>query len=196
MNKLSLSALLVLVIQTLIVIPVLAGEHLLQPKLGIVDWTDDGTHSVKGNNFTFDSDKTGSSGFMYLYRIDNGFAFGGEVYGYTKDYTHSNGDTGDADVGHIYGLVEFYFNNDGAIKPFVGLGLGAAGVDFSGEINTDAAGSSIQLKAGVEFSINERFSLSAEAKYFTIDIDEEIDSQNADIKSKGYAAFIGFTIKI
>lgn len=196
MNKLSLSALLVLVIQTLIVIPVLAGEHLLQPKLGIVDWTDDGTHSVKGNNFTFDSDKTGSSGFMYLYRIDNGFAFGGEVYGYTKDYTHSNGDTGEADVGHIYGLVEFYFNNDGAIKPFVGLGLGAAGIDFSGEINADAGGPSIQLKAGVEFSINERFSLSAEAKYFTIDIDEEIDSQNADIKSKGYAAFIGFTIKL
>lgn len=196
MNKVTRAAVSVLFINSILVIPALAGEHLLQPKVGLVDWTDNGSHSVKGNSFTLDSDKSPSLGFMYLYRLDNGFAFGGEVYNYTKDYTHSNGNTGEAKLSHAYGLAEYYFNNAGSIKPFIGIGLGGVGMKFDGEINHNTSGPSVQLKGGVEFSFNERFSLTAEAKYFKVDINEEINNQAADIKSNGYAAFIGFTIKI
>ncbi len=190
------STLVVMFLNVLVTLPAMAGEHMLQPKLGIVDWSDSGPHSVKGNSFTLDSDASPSLGFMYLYRLDNGFAFGGEVFGYKKDFTHSNGNTGEADFGHVYGLAEYYFNNQGTVKPFVGIGLGSAGVTFTGAIDHDTRGPSVQIKAGAEFEINERFAISAEAKYFAVDFDEEINNQKADIKSNGFGLFAGFTIKI
>ena len=140
MNKLSITTVLVLLAHTFLLTPALAGEHLLQPKLGLIDWTDNGPHSVKANTFNLDSDKSAALGFMYLYRLDNGFAFGGEMYHYKKDYTHSNGNAGEVDIGHFYGLAEYYFNNEGSIKPFVGIGLGGAGMDFSGEIKHNTSG--------------------------------------------------------
>jgi len=168
----------------------------LQPKLGVADWSDDGTHSVKGNNFTFDSSHSTSLGFKYLYRLDNGFAFGDELFGYEKNYTHINGGTGQADIGQVYGLAEYYFNNDSFIKPYLGIGLGGAGIDFNGEINHVSSGKSSTIYVGIEFTINDRFAMSTEFKYFNIDIDEEHDNLKADIKSNGIAAFLGFVIKI
>lgn len=181
---------------SLITLSAYAGEHILQPKLGFVDWTDNGTHSVKGERFNLDGSASGSGGFQYVFRLDNGWAFGGELFGYTKDYTHTNGGTGEAEIGHIYGLAEYYFNNEGSFKPFVGVGLGSVGMEFSGEINHETSGGSLQLKGGMEFGISDRFAITAEAKYFTVDIDEEINNQKADIKSNGYGLFAGFTIKI
>lgn len=176
----------------------IAGEHLIQPKLGFINWTDNGPHRVRSNTFTFDNDISTASGFKYAYRLDNGFAFGGELYGYEKDYTHSNGNRGSADIGHFYATAEYYFNNDGSIKPFIGGGLGWAGIDFSGAIKHDTSGgSSVEFNAGVEFSINKRFSITVEGKYFTLDIDDDYyNNEEADIKSDGYGTFVGFTIKI
>ena len=183
---------------TLIISPSFAGEHLIQPKLGFINWTDNGTHRVRSNSFTFDNDTSVSSGFKYAYRLDNGFAFGGELYGYEKDYTHSNGNRGSADIAHFYATADYFFNNEGSIKPFLGIGLGWAGIDFSGAIKHETSGgSSAQFSAGVEFSINKRFSISVEGKYFTLDIDDDFyNNEEADIKSDGYGTFVGFTIKI
>ena len=198
MNKSLLRNILIFFTYVYIVSFSFAGEHLIQPKLGFINWKDNGTHRVRNNSFTFDNDTSIASGFKYAYRLDNGFAFGGELYGYEKDYTHSNGNRGSADIGHIYATAEYFFNNDSSIKPFIGIGLGGAGIDFSGAINHDTSGgSSAQFNAGVEFSINKRFSLSVEGKYFTLDIDDDYyNNEKADIKSDGYGIFVGFTIKI
>ena len=196
MKNLKLATALLVIIFTSFGFHAFAGEHIFQPKLGVVDWSDNDNHRIKGNGFNLDSNSTFSGGFMYLYRLDNGFAFGAEHFSYTKDYTHTNGRTGEMDTTQAYLLAEYYFNNAGTTKPFIGFGLGAAWSDFDGEIEQKAYGHSTQFKAGVEFEVNKRFSFSVEGKYFTLDIDEEINGERADVKSDGTALFIGFSIKI
>lgn len=181
---------------TLFGFTVVAGEHILQPKLGFVDWSDNDNHRIKGNGFNLDSNSEFSGGFMYLYRLDNGFSFGAEHFSYVKDYTHTNGKTGEVDLTQAFLLAEYYFNNKGLTKPFIGFGLGWAWSDFDGPIEQKAYGPASQFKAGVEFVVNKRFSFSVEGKYFTLDIDEEINGESADVKSDGTAIFVGFSIKI
>jgi len=196
MKNLKYTIILVCIGYVSIVFSAYAGEHIFQPKIGIVDWSDNNNHRIKGNTFNLNNSSDLSSGFMYLYRLDNGFAFGGEHFTYNKDYTHTNSNTGDVDLTQAYVLAEFYFNNNGTIKPFIGVGLGFAFSDFNGAIEQKAYGSSSQLKAGVEFEINPRFSLSLEGKLFKVDIDEEINGENANVKSNGTGLFVGFSIKI
>jgi len=196
MKNLILKSVLIFIFQLLYVFQVNAGEHVLQPKIGFADWNDNSNHSVKGNTFNLDSRVSASAGFMYLYRLDNGFGFGAEHYAYSKDFTHTNGSTGEMDTVHFYALAEYYFNNDGIVKPFLGVGVGGARAELTGAINQEAAGFSAQIKGGVEFELSERFSIATEVKYFTIDIDEEITGEKSDIDSEGYGIFVGFSFKI
>ena len=72
----------------------LAGQNIIEPKLGVVNWADNNNQRIRNDTFNMDDNPSGAAGFMYLYRLDSGFAFGAEVFGYSKDYTHSNGSTG------------------------------------------------------------------------------------------------------
>ena len=173
-----------------------AGQHIIEPKLGVVDWTDNNNQRIRNDTFNIDDNPTGSLGFMYLYRLDNGFSFGGEVFGYNRDYTRSDGRTGEVDTSHIYANAEYYFNNDKSVKPFVGFGLGSVGMEFTGVLKQETRGPSLQLKGGVEFDLSEKLAIAAEAKYFTVDIDEDVGGIAGKIESKGYALFVGLAIKL
>lgn len=183
---------------------VAAGEHVLIPKFGVVERDDHTNHRVDNNTFDFDDDRVASLGFTYLYRLDNGFAFGGEVFGYENEIISTANNDGDARTGHIYGVVEKYFNPQGSVQPFLGVGLGLVSVGFDANVNGDipddfgdqATGLSYELFAGAEFKLSGNIGLRLEYKYFDFEVDDDIDDRNIEIESDGHAIFVGVTIHI
>ena len=181
-----------------------AGEHVLIPKFGLVDIKDNSSHLVDTNVFYFDDDNAASLGFSYLYKLDNGFAFGVEIFGYEKDIVTTVNNRGDANFGHVYGVAEKFFNNDGTVKPYIGLGLGYVGMGFDALINGNIAsdksdrayGFSYELLVGVEVDITESVGMMFEYKYFDIDINDDIGLRDIDFESDGSALFVGISIHI
>ena len=70
-----------------------------------------------------------------MYKLDDGIAFGAEFFGYEKDIVTTANNFGDATATHLYGVVEKFFNPEGAFKPFIGIGLGAVAIRFDATIN-------------------------------------------------------------
>ena len=184
--------------------PVSAGEHVLIPKFGAVETKENTSHRVDSNDFDFDNDDAFSLGFSYLYKLDNGFAFGADIFGYERDIVRTANNRGDANIGHIYGVAEKFFNNDGPIKPYIGIGLGYVGIGFDARINGSIAsdnsdrafGFSYEVLVGVEVDITESVGMMFEYKYFDIDINDDIGLRDIDFESDGSALFVGVSIHI
>lgn len=189
---------------SLSVISASAGDHILIPKFGVVDIKDNTTHLVDSNRFDFDDDNASSLGFSYLYKLDNGFAFGVDIFGYEKDIITTANNRGDANFGHVYVVAEKFFNNNGNTKPYIGLGLGYAGMGFDARINGNIAsdnsdrayGVSYQLLVGMEVDITESIGMMFEYKYFDIDINDDIGLRDIAFESDGSALFVGISIHI
>lgn len=181
-----------------------AGEHILIPKFGAVERNDNTNHLVDNNAFDLDDDIVAAPGFTYLYKIDNGFAFGVEFFGYENEVIATPNNEGDATTGHIYGVVEKYFNTEGFVKPYIGVGAGLVSISFDanvkGEIADDfedsATGLSYQLTAGVEFEIDKNIGIMVEYKYFNFNVDDDIDDRNIEVESDGNGLFIGVAFHI
>jgi len=183
---------------------VIAGEHILVPKIGMVDRNDNINHRANNDSFDFDDDTVLGHNFTYLYRLDNGFAFGAEIFGYQNDIVTTANNNGDVITTHIYGVIEKIFNTEGDIKPFVGAGLGAVSMLFDANINGEiddgygdvAIGLSYELYAGVEFELSNKLGLIVEYKYFDLDLNDDIGDKNIDIESDGSAIFVGVAIHL
>lgn len=181
-----------------------AGEHILIPKFGMVETKDNTNHLVDNNSFDFDDDNEASLGFTYLYQLDNGFAFGAEVFGYEKNIITTANNNGDASIGHVYAVAQMFFHTSGTVKPYMGIGIGAAGISFDANVNgriaddhsDKAFGFSHEIFAGVEFEISERVGMLFEYKHFNIDIDDDIGIREISFESDGDAFFVGVTIHI
>lgn len=181
-----------------------AGEHVLIPKFGIVDVKDTTNHLVDTNSFDFDDDRVPSFGFSYLYKLDNGFAFGADVFGYELDVVRTASNRGDASIGHIYAVAEKFFNNEGTVRPYIGLGLGTTVISFDANINgaiaddydDNAGGFSYEIFAGMELEITESIGMIFEYKYFDIDIGDDIGLRDISFESDGNAVFVGVSIHI
>lgn len=180
------------------------GEHILIPKVGIVDRSDNTNSRANNDIFEFEDDPVLSVGFTYLYKLDNGFAFGAETFSYKNDIVTTTNNDGDATTSHLYAVVEKIFNTDGDIKPYIGAGLGFVSMKFNGHINGDvddddfdfATGLSYELLAGAEFKITDRFGVTVEYKYFDYDIRDDIGNKDFKIESDGSALFVGFAIHL
>jgi len=183
---------------------VFAGEHVLIPKIGIVDWSDNSNHKVQNNTFDFDDDKSASLGFTYLYEFDNGFSVGGEVFSYKKDIVTTTNNSGDSDASHFYAIAQKIFSNDSVLRPFIGVGLGFASIKFDANINGEIADDyddiasyfSYEIFTGVEYQFNDSIGLVLEYKYFNLDIDDDIAGKNINVKSDGDAFFVGVSIHL
>ena len=199
-SVLFITALLICSINT----TVSAGEHILIPKIGIIDWNDNSNHKVDNSTFDFDDKEVVSPGLSYLYKFNNGYSVGGEIYSYEKDIITTTNNSGNSNITQAYGIAEKFFNNDGAIKPFIGVGLGFASIKFDANINGEIADDyddyatylSYEFFAGVEFQFNERIGLMLEYKYFDLDIDDNISRKNINVKSNGDAFFVGVSIHL
>jgi len=183
---------------------ILAAEHIIIPKFGIIERSENLAHSVDNNLFDFDDDIVAAFGATYLYKLDNGVAFGASVFGYENEIIRTVNNDGDAMTGHIYGIVEKYFNTEGAVKPYIGMGLGFVSTSFDGYVNGDidddyvdvAAGLSYKTIAGLEIEIQENIGLIIEYNYFDFEIDDDIDSRDVEIESDGHALFVGVAIHL
>ncbi len=181
-----------------------AGEHILIPKIGVVDRNDNINHSANNDSFDLDDELVASAGFTYLYRLDNGFAVGAEVFGYENDIVTTINNNGDVTTSHVYGIVEKTFNIEGNVKPYVGAGLGFVSMKFDGHINGEidddsndfAAGLSYEIFAGTEIKINDRVGVRVEYKYYDFDVDDDIGDKNFNIESDGSAVFVGVAIHL
>ena len=181
-----------------------AGEHILIPKFGVVDIEENTNHLVDSNNFDFDDDNSPSFGFSYLYKLENGFSFGVDLFGYEKNIVRTVNNRGDASITHIYAIAEKFFNNDGAVKPYVGLGVGSAVISFDANVNgaiaddydDSAIGYSYELFVGMEVEITETVGMIFEYKHFDIDIDDDIGLRDINFESDGNAIFVGVSIHI
>jgi len=181
-----------------------AAEHILIPKFGVVERNDNTNHHVGNNSFDLDDDIVSAPGFTYLYKLDNGIAFGAEFFGYENEIISTANNDGDATTGHIYGIVEKLFNAEGTVKPFIGMGLGMVSINFdaniNGEISDDyednAVGLSYEIFAGAEFEINKDIGMTVEYKYFNFEVDDDIDDRDIEVESDGHALFVGVAIHI
>ena len=181
-----------------------AGEHILIPKIGVVDIEEKTNHLVDSSSFDFDDDNTPSFGFSYLYKLENGFAFGVDLFSYEKDIVRTVNNRGDASITHIYAVAEKLFNNDGAVKPYIGLGLGTAVISFDANVNgaiaddysDNASGFSYEIFAGMEVEITETIGMIFEYKHFDIDINDDIGLRDIDFESDGNAIFVGVSVHI
>ncbi len=86
------------------------------------------------------------------WRLENGFAFGGELFGHSQDYT-TTGSTapGDMTVIAVFLNAKKYFRPGAVVQPYIGVGIGSATTDFSGAITGTAAGYALQGMTGVAF---------------------------------------------
>ena len=182
----------------------IAGEHILIPKLGAVNWDDNNNHRANTDPFDFEDETVAGYGFKYLYKLNNGFAFGAEIFTYEKEIVTTANNNGDVLTTHIYGVVEKIFNTEGNFKPFVGIGVGTSSMIFDANVNGEiddgyndfAADLSYQLFTGAEVKLTDNIGLSFEYKYFDIDISDDIDDRNINIESDGHAVFVGVAIHI
>ena len=181
-----------------------AGEHILIPKFGVVDIKENTNHLVDSNSFDFDDDNAPSFGFSYLFKLENGFAFGVDLFGYERDIVTTVNNRGDASLSHVYAVAEKFFNNDGVVKPYLGLGLGSAIISFDANVNgaiaddydDNAIGFSYEIFVGMEVEITESIGMIFEYKHFDIDINDDIGLRDIDFESDGNAIFVGVSVHI
>lgn len=199
-----LNSVLLLVVFGFLVATSSAGEHLVIPKFGAIEIKDTTNHTIDNNSFDLDNDNVHSLGFSYLYKLDNGFAFGVDLFGYEKDIVTTVNNSGDASIVQVYAVAQKFFHNDGTVKPYVGLGLGTAAIRFDANINgaiaddhnDNAIGFSYEIFAGMEVEITETIGMIFEYKHFDIDISDDIGLRDVDFESGGNALFMGVSIHI
>lgn len=207
MNKLQdnlIKQIFLFFVLSFVAVSVSAGEHVLIPKIGAIEIKDDTNHRVDNNSFDLEGGNVLGLGFSYLYKLDNGFAFGVDIFGYEKDIVTTVNNTGDANIGHVYAVAEEFFNNDGTVKPYIGIGLGAAAIGFDANVNgaiaddynDTAYGFSYEFFAGVEVAITEKVGMMFEYKHFNIDIDDDIGLRDISFESDGDALLLGVSIHI
>ncbi|MFO7602737.1 MAG: outer membrane beta-barrel protein [Gammaproteobacteria bacterium] len=177
--------------------PVMAGEHLLNPMLGVTDWSRNNGHSINGGTINFDNDAPLTLGFKYLYRFDNGLALGGSYSGYSKDVSNT-AVAHEADVANVHGVLQYYFTPQAPSSAYLGVGLGGMGMTFDGGSldGHSTAGTSLQLNAGMLFKLAERYGLQFEYQYNSFDVDESIHSNITRIETYSHSLLVGVTIHL
>jgi len=181
-----------------------AGEHILIPKFGMVKIKNNTNHLVDNNSFDFDDDNEAALGFSYLYQLDNGFSFGADVFGYEKNIITTANNNGDATIAHAYAVAQKFFYTSAPIKPYIGIGIGRAAIQFDANVNgriaddysDQASGFSYEIYAGFEIEISKRVGMMFEYKHFNIDVNDDIGIRDINFESDGDAIFLGVSIHI
>lgn len=177
--------------------PVFADEHVLTPLIGYSKWTDSTGHTARGSEISFRDNNRLTTGFRYLYLLDNNFAVGGNIYGYELNTTTAD-QADDAGVAHLHALIEYFFTSKESSSFFVGAGYGVSAIGFTGgNLNEKAtAGNSFELNTGVLYRITDVIGITLEYKFTYFKMEEDIDSQPSNIDSSVHSLLMGLTIHI
>jgi hypothetical protein len=125
------------------------------------------------------------------WRLENGFAFGMEVFGHTQDYTTAGVPSGDVAVTNVFVNAKKYFRPGALVQPYLGAGLGAASTSFSGDITGSAGGFAIQGMAGIAFRW-QHVGIYTEFKYERAEVE---DSAGQAVDVSGTGLFAGMSVQ-
>ena len=135
---------------------------------------------------TFDDESSSVLGVGYEFEFNNGVSIGGEMVLYSNDYTDGFS-VGSADSALFMFNARKYFSPSDYIKPYIGIGIGVAGVDMTGPVWLSGAGLATQFMAGVRFPFQ---GFSALIEYKSVSAKPEDDyyyyyNSSVDISGKG-----------
>jgi len=126
------------------------------------------------------------------WRLENGFAFGLELFGHTQDYTTTgSAESGDMAVTNVFLNAKKYFRPGAIVQPYLGAGIGAASSSFSGAITGSAGGFALQGMTGIAFRWR-HFGIYTEFKYERAEVE---DAAGAAVDLSGTGLFAGVSVQ-
>ena len=125
------------------------------------------------------------------WRLENGFAFGMELFGHTQDYTTAGVPSGDLAVTNVFFNAKKYFRPGAIVQPYVGAGIGAASTSFSGAITGSAGGFALQGMTGIAFRWRQ-FGIYTEFKYERAEVE---DAAGETVDASGTGLFAGMSVQ-
>jgi len=171
--------------------PVAAGSIAFIAKAGTFKVSKD-RQIIDGGLVIIDDSASGVFGLELEWRQTDGIAFGLEYVQYENDVSTTGSSLRSTmDTVAILGNVKKYFRPTATVNPYIGAGIGAAAIDFNGDLITGSAGGlAAQMMGGVEFQW-EKVGLYTELKYLYA---EPEDDFNQKAKGSGTGAFAGIRI--
>lgn len=155
-----------------------------------------GSFSVSTDRQTIDNvsviiDDSASSvfGLELEWRQTSGIAFGLEYVQYESDVTRT-GSSARSTMETMATLanIKKYFRPSSTVNPYIGAGIGAAGIEFGGNLLSGSAGGlAAQAMTGVEFRWN-KVGLYTELKYLYAEVEDDF---NQTAKGTGAGMFAG-----
>lgn len=148
--------------------------------------------TIAGQSLILDDSASGILGVEFEWRQASGLAYGVELVRHETDVT-STGTTARStmETFAVLGTVKKYFSPSKAVRPYIGAGIGAASVDFNGNLITGSGGGlGLQAMGGVEFR-GQKVGLYTELKYLSAKVE---DDANQDADGSGTGIFVGLSI--
>lgn len=161
-------------------------------KLGSFKLGEESQTIVSNTERLFDSSASSVFALEGEYFVRPDLSFGVEVVSYSNDFTtpSSAAQTGSTDTTAVFFNTKRYFLPAGAWQPYVGVGLGGAGVDFSGWITGSTGGFALQAMGGLQWRAD-RLAARAEYKYVSADTEDD-NNQKVDMSGSGLFLGVGF----
>ena len=168
-----------------------AGEFLINPKIGLRNWSND-VYTIQGNTITFDDAPQASFAIRGTYITDFGLAGSVEVMGSSVEADNETAGSrlGTASESALTLMGQYYFLRDKKFSPYVGLGVGSHLVEIS-DSNTNARldGYSGQLHFGGIINVGERLGINLEYKYYKFKVeDDNNDEMESNVSWFGVGA--------
>lgn len=148
------------------------------------------SQSILGASRSFSAAST-AYGLEGEWRLENGFAFGMEVFGHTQDYTTAGVPSGDVTVTNVLVNAKKYFRPGAIVQPYLGAGIGAVSTSFSGDITGSAGGFAIQGMTGIAFRW-QHVGIYTEIKYERAEVE---DSAGQAVDVSGTGLFAGMSVQ-
>ncbi len=125
------------------------------------------------------------------WRMETGFAFGMEVFGYSQDWTTTGfAVSGDMAVTNVLCNAKNYFRPGATMQPYLGVGIGAASTSFSGAMTGSASGAAVQGMAGIAFRW-QQIGIYTEFKYEHAEVEDEA---GVKVDASGTGLFAGMSV--
>lgn len=171
--------------------PVLAEGVALVLKTGTFTLSEE-SQSLSGIPLAFDDSASGVFGIELEWRMAGGTGFGLELVRYGNDWSSGIGTRGDNDTTGLLFNAKKYFDVSPSVHPYVGAGIGFAGIDFDGP-GGSASGSDLALQAmaGIDFRVGEKLGIYTEVKYLTSEPEDDF-GDNVDVTGTGF--FVGLSV--
>lgn len=171
--------------------PAIADSIVALAKAGSFSVSKD-RQTIDGGAVNIDDGASGVFGLEVEWRQTNGLAFGLEYLQYENDVT-ATGSTlrSSMETLAILANVKKYFGPAKTVNPYLGAGVGAAGIDFKGDLITGTAGGlAAQAMGGVELRWD-KVGLYTELKYLYAEAEDDF---NQKAKASGAGAFAGISV--